>query len=131
VINAPDNPPDFERQLALLRARFTAGLVARRDELVSAWSEWNSLAASADGDRPRAVLAIALHRLAGAALSYGYEALGQDARTLEGRITADGARPEGLAMSFAALIADLSDAYSAASGVPPAGPPAEPPPAAQ
>lgn len=124
MINAPDTLPEFERQLALLRARFTSGLGARRDELTTAWNEWNTLAGTPDAERPRAVLAIALHRLAGAALSYGFEHIGQAARTLEGRITANGAQQDGLSAPFAALVAGLDDAYAGAAGTAPDAPPA-------
>ncbi|MBN3729066.1 chemotaxis protein [Burkholderia sp. Ac-20379] len=129
MINAPDTPPEFERQLAVLRARFTSGLGARRDELTAAWSEWNALAGTPDAERPRAVLAIALHRLAGAALSYGFETIGQAARTLEGRITADGAQLDGLSTPFGALVAGIDDAYAGAAGASRAAP--DTPPAAQ
>ncbi|WP_414440554.1 chemotaxis protein [Burkholderia sp. 22PA0106] len=123
MINAPDTPPEFERQLALLRARFTSGLGARRDELTAAWHEWNALAGTPDADRPRAVLAIALHRLAGAALSYGFEAIGLAARALEGRITADGAQPDSQSAPFAALVAGIDEAYAGASRTAPNTPP--------
>ncbi len=130
MINAPDTPPDFERQLALLRARFTAGLGARREELRAGWDDWNAAAATGDGDRPRAVLAIALHRLAGAALSYGFDTLGQHARAFEARITADGAEPGALIEPFATLVAALDEAFAHAAGpggasdAPPDTPPA-------
>ncbi|ACR32556.1 hypothetical protein [Burkholderia glumae] len=124
MINAPDSLPDFERQLAVLRARFTAGLAARRDELDAAWAEWNALAGTPDAERPRAMLAIALHRLAGAALSYGYDTLGQESRALEARVTANGAQPGELAVPFATIVGGINEALAAASGARPGPPPA-------
>nr|WP_217908461.1 chemotaxis protein [Burkholderia glumae] len=107
-----------------MRARFTAGLAARRDELDAAWAEWNALAGTPDAERPRAMLAIALHRLAGAALSYGYDTLGQESRALEARVTANGAQPGELAVPFATIVGGINEALAAASGARPGPPPA-------
>ena len=69
-------PPAVQAAFQALRTRFLAGLPAR----------WQEIEAAAPG----AVRRDALHRLAGAAGSYGFEALGQAARQAE-RLCAAGA----------------------------------------
>jgi len=81
VVRAPADslPPASRAGLEALRRKFVAGLPAR----------WQEIEQAPD---PAARTA-ALHRLAGAAGSYGYEQLGQAARAAE-RLCAGGDSPE-------------------------------------
>jgi HPt (histidine-containing phosphotransfer) domain-containing protein len=79
----PASRPGFEA----LRQKFITGLPAR----------WQEIEQAPDP----AARAAALHRLAGAAGSYGYEELGQAARAAE-RLAADAAGP-----AFARALADV------------------------
>ncbi|KFG95097.1 hypothetical protein GQ56_0122495 [Burkholderia paludis] len=103
--------PEQDERFAALKRRFALGLAGRRDELSAAWDDW-----AADPDRARDALAGGLHRLAGAAGAYGFDALGRAARDLEGQVRSPGAGAAPLAAPFAALLHTLSAVAEAAAG---------------
>ena len=84
-------PPAVQAAFERLRGQFLAGLPAR----------WQAIESAAPGAPRRD----ALHRLAGAAGSYGFEALGQAARQAERRRQAG---DPALAAALAALQAALA-----------------------
>lgn len=92
-------PPDLAAQYAAIRARFVDGLAARGAEIAQA---------RAAGDT--AALHAALHRLAGAAGAYGFEALGQCAR--QAMLACDGQTPP-LDASLAAMTQAIDAARAA------------------
>ena len=84
-------PPAVQAAFERLRGQFLAGLPAR----------WQAIESAAPGAPQRDTL----HRLAGAAGSYGFEALGQAARQAERLCDAGG---PALATALAALQAELA-----------------------
>ena len=84
-------PPAVQAAFQRLRGQFLAGLPAR----------WQAIESAAPGAAQRD----ALHRLAGAAGSYGFEALGQAARQAERQCEAGGPVA---AAALAALQAELA-----------------------
>ncbi|WP_300616044.1 response regulator [Dokdonella sp.] len=77
----PTDPmTDSSRRFDDLRARYAASLQRKRDALASAW---NAFAAAPGDDGLRRDVQTHTHRLAGSAPAYGYERLGEAARTTD------------------------------------------------
>jgi chemotaxis protein histidine kinase CheA len=111
-----DGPPtsDNDRRFAALKHRFALGLAIRRDELAHAWANWVAdtdiacLPGASRESQSRDALAACLHRLAGSAGAYGFDALGRLAHDLENQVCSPDAVAGLVAARFSALLQELS-----------------------
>lgn len=71
---------DSSQRFDDLRARYAASLKRKQQALAAAWRD---LAAAPDDDALRRELQLQIHRLAGSALAYGYERIGESARAAD------------------------------------------------
>lgn len=102
---------EFEAQIEALRRHFLEGLPERRAALAKAWHD------CADGgdESPWQQLRDVTHKLAGSAPSYGLDAVGEAARTLDRLLS--GRPPCRERATAGVAVAELAKALDAAVGV--------------
>lgn len=102
----------------LLRIRYAQSLPLKREALKSAWDAF----VANPGSDARAELQVLVHRLAGSAPAYGFDALGARARAIDGELGDRADHPANadplarrLAAPFRALLDELAEAAQDAS----------------
>ena len=130
AVDAPDfrfQMSDSSQRLDFLRATYTQSLASKYSALESAWHEF----AAAPDAVPLRDLHVLAHRLAGSASGYGYEQIGEFARTVDthlsewedlpGSLRGSGTMlAQKLARPMRELLDALVNAASSAAGPPPA-----------